>query len=215
MASPVIADLAARTEILSEAVTYRFPNNRRRHVERLRRFPLGWLPIGDAVCSFDPIYGQGISSAAMQADALARVLDSKDAFLDEKFSRRYFKAVARVVDGPWSIAAGGDFAYPRTSGDKPLGTRPLNWYVGLVTRASQVDDGVALRLNAVISLVSAPTSLLGPIFAVRVMRGARRAARPRKHASRSGAQRVTDEKLTAGAVTGKTISRARFGDPGR
>ncbi len=73
--SPVIAELMAASEPLGEPVTHRFPTNQRRHVERLRRFPVGWVPLGDAVCSFDPIYGQGMTAAAMQARALGASLD--------------------------------------------------------------------------------------------------------------------------------------------
>lgn len=84
-------------------------------MERLRRFPLGWVPLGDAVCSFDPIYGQGMTSAAQQAQALGRSLDRSGA-VDRAFARRYFRAAGRVVAVPWSFAVGGDFGYDTTVG---------------------------------------------------------------------------------------------------
>jgi 2-polyprenyl-6-methoxyphenol hydroxylase-like FAD-dependent oxidoreductase len=115
MPSPVIADLMATCEPLGRVATHRFAANQRRHVERLRRFPLGWVLLGDAVSSFDPIYGQGMTSAALQAEALGRCLDRTGA-VDRAFARRYFAAASRAVAVPWSLAVGGDFVYPDTDG---------------------------------------------------------------------------------------------------
>jgi 2-polyprenyl-6-methoxyphenol hydroxylase-like FAD-dependent oxidoreductase len=176
--SPVIADLMRQSEPTGPIVTHRFPTNQRRHVEKLRSFPLAWLPIGDAVCSFDPIYGQGITSAAQQATALARCLDRARA-LDRSFSRAYFKAAARVVAVPWSIAVGGDFAYTGTTGAKPFGTDLSNRYNDQVVIAGQRDDAVVVRFNEVISLMRRPESLLAPWFVARVLYNAWRVRRSR------------------------------------
>ena len=111
----------ASSEPLGPPVTHRFPANQRRHVERMRRFPLGWVLLGDAVSSFDPVYGQGITSAAMQAHALAGALDAAPG-IGRRFARRYFRAAGRTVAVPWSIAVGGDFAYDGTTGPKPFAT---------------------------------------------------------------------------------------------
>jgi hypothetical protein len=168
-----VGDLMAASEPLGEPVTYRFPANQRRHVERLRRFPLGWVLLGDAVCSFDPVYGQGMTSAALQAEALGRSLDRSRA-VDHAFARRFFAAAGRVVAVPWSIAVGGDFAYPDTRGRKPFGTEVLNRYVDRATVAAQRDDGISLRLNEVLAMVRRPESLLTPRVVARVLRGGRR-----------------------------------------
>lgn len=178
LGSSEIADLLQGCEPTGPVVTHHFPTNQRRHVEKLRRFPLGWLPLGDAVCSFDPIYGQGMTSAALQAQALAGCLDSAGR-LDRSFSKAYFKAAARVVAVPWSIAVGGDFACPGTVGKKPTGTDLLNRYTAQVILAGQCDDAVVVRFNEVISLVRAPESLLSPLFMLRVLAGARRVRRDR------------------------------------
>ena len=177
--SSEIADLIQECEPTGPAGTHHFPTNQRRHVEKLRRFPLGWLPLGDAVCSFDPIYGQGMTSAVQQAWALAACLDRARA-LDRSFSRAYFKAAARVVAAPWSIAVGGDFVYPGTVGKKPIGTDLLNRYTAQVTLAGQRDDAVVVRFNEVVSLVRPPESLMSPLFMVRVLAGARRVRRERR-----------------------------------
>jgi 2-polyprenyl-6-methoxyphenol hydroxylase-like FAD-dependent oxidoreductase len=175
--SPVIADVIESNAALGDVTTHRFPTNQRRHVEKLRRFPLGWVPLGDAVCSFDPIYGQGMTSAAMQAEALGVSLDRAGA-VGRRFARRYFKAAGKVVAGPWSIAVGGDFVYPDTTGPKPPGTDPLNRYMGRINVAAQHDDVVALRLNEVAALVRRPESLLASAFVIRVRRVARRGSAP-------------------------------------
>ncbi|MFG3496446.1 FAD-dependent oxidoreductase [Streptomyces sp. NPDC047928] len=170
---PVIAEVMAVSEPLGEPVSYRFPANLRRHVERLRRFPLGWITIGDAVASFDPVYGQGMTSAAQQAAALGACLDLHGT-LDRAFSRRFFRAAAHTVNVPWSLAVGGDFAYADTTGRKPPGTDLLNRYVERVTVAAQHDDDVLIRFNEVAGLARRPESLLAPGFAVRALRTARR-----------------------------------------
>jgi 2-polyprenyl-6-methoxyphenol hydroxylase-like FAD-dependent oxidoreductase len=174
--SPVIADVIATSEVLSLPVTHRFPASQRRHVERMRRFPLGWTLLGDAICSFNPIYGQGMTVAALQAQALGRALDRAGA-IDRAFARSYFRAAARTVGTPWSIAVGGDFAYAATTGRKPLGTDLMNHYMDRVVRAGQCDDEVVVRLNETLALVRSPRTLFGPAFATRVLRAARRASR--------------------------------------
>jgi 2-polyprenyl-6-methoxyphenol hydroxylase-like FAD-dependent oxidoreductase len=170
--SPVVAHLMQTSQQIGEPVVHRFVSNQRRHVERLHRFPLGWVLLGDAVCSFDPIYGQGMTSAALQADALGRCLDRRRA-IDRRFARRYFKAAGRSVKAPWSIAVGGDFAYEGTTGKKPFGTDLLNRYMNRVVVAGQRDDGVVIRFNEVVSLVRGPESLLAPRFVLRVLRHTR------------------------------------------
>lgn len=172
--SPVIAEVMTSSEALSEPVTHRFPANQRRHVESLRRFPIGWVLLGDAVCSYDPIYGQGMTSAAQQAEALGDALDRAGA-VDRAFARAYFRTAARIVNTPWSIAVGGDFAYATTRGKKPFATDLLNRYMARVIKAGQADEHVVVRFNEVVSLVRSPQSLMSPAFALRVLHKARHA----------------------------------------
>jgi 2-polyprenyl-6-methoxyphenol hydroxylase-like FAD-dependent oxidoreductase len=175
--SPVIADLMAASEPVGDVLTHRFPANQRRRLDKLRRFPTGWTLLGDAVCSFDPIYGQGMTSAALQAAALGSCLD-RSTSVDRRFARRYHKSVAAVVAAPWSVAVGGDFAYADTTGSKPLGTDVLNRYIRRVTVASQHDDRVAIRFNEVVAMVRRPESLLTPRFALRALRASRQGQVP-------------------------------------
>ena len=171
--SQAIADVMATSEPLGPLAVYRFPANQRRRVEKMRRFPLGWVLLGDAVCAFNPVYGQGMSSAAQQAEALGVELDRAGA-VDRQFSRRYFKAAGRIVSGPWSVAAGGGFAFPATTGDKPMGTDLLNRYVRRVTIAGHHDDVAAARFKEVAAMVRRPESLMAPLFMARVLWASRK-----------------------------------------
>jgi 2-polyprenyl-6-methoxyphenol hydroxylase-like FAD-dependent oxidoreductase len=181
--SPVVADIIRTSARLGDPITHRFPTNQRRHVERLRRFPLGWILLGDAISSFDPIYGQGMTSAAQQAAALGACLD-RTGRIDRRFTRRYFRAAGRIVDVPWSIAVGGDFVYDGTTGPKPFATDLLNSYLDRMSVAAQHDDQVLLRLNEVIALVRPPEALLTPRIAVRTLRASRRCRTPHDQRAR-------------------------------
>ena len=109
LARPDIYDVIKHAEPLTQAVTYAFPSNLRRRYEALTRFPGNYLVMGDALCSFNPLYGQGMSVATLEAlalrDALERVPSVRDVW------RPFFKAAGKIIDGPWMIAAGSDFAF--------------------------------------------------------------------------------------------------------
>jgi 2-polyprenyl-6-methoxyphenol hydroxylase-like FAD-dependent oxidoreductase len=180
--SPVIADVMEASEPLGPPVTHRFPSSQRRYVERLKRYPLGWVLIGDAIGSFNPIYGQGMTSAALQADALGAALDRSRA-VDHSFSRHYCNAAGSVVNVAWSTAVGSDFAYADTTGPKPAGTDLVNRYVNRVIVAAQHDDDVALRFNEVVAMVRKPEALFTPRIVYRVFRAPRRAVGASESAS--------------------------------
>jgi 2-polyprenyl-6-methoxyphenol hydroxylase-like FAD-dependent oxidoreductase len=123
------------------------------------------LVIGDAICSFTPIYGQGMSTAAMEVVVLRECLaaGSKD------LAPRFFKQAARVIDIPWTLTVGND---RRLSGAKqPAPKRIINWYMGKLQRAARQDPELALAFQKVTNLFAAPSSLLHPRLAWRVLRG--------------------------------------------
>ena len=170
--TPVVARLLERCERLSPVEAYRFPSSQRRHYEKVRPLP-GLVTLGDAACSFDPIYGQGMTSAALQAEALGALV--RRFGLDAPhLPKRFHRKAARIIDAPWRIAVGGDFGHPLTTGPRPLGTRRLNGYVARVVRASHVSVDVARSFNRVVQLADPPSALAHPLFVARVLRYARR-----------------------------------------
>jgi 2-polyprenyl-6-methoxyphenol hydroxylase-like FAD-dependent oxidoreductase len=156
-------------EALDAAAGFRFPASVRRRYERLRRFPEGLLPIGDAVCSFNPIYGQGMTVAALQALALREQV-RRDGPPDP---RRWLRRVARIVAAPWQMAVGGDLALPGVEGPRTAATRLAGAYIARLHAAAAHDPRLAVAFARVMALVDPPRALLRPGTATRVLLGAR------------------------------------------
>src|ERR1700722_7361019 len=170
-----IAAAVADAEPLDEPVPFRFPASTRNRYERLREFPPGLLVIGDAVCSFNPVYGQGMTVAAMQALALRRHLGAGIAGT----ASRFFKDIAAVIDIPWDIAVGADLAFPQVPGPRSAKVRFVNAYLPRLHAAAAGDGALAVAMIRVIGLKDRPEGLLRPDRMLRVLRGnLRRPARP-------------------------------------
>ncbi len=155
---------------LSPVSTFHFPAQRWRRYDRLPRIPDGLIVLGDAVCSFNPVYGQGMSVCALQADLLDRMLrDCGGAATPAGFSKRFFRRAAGLVATPWLIATGSDFMYPQTQGRRPFGTGLLNWYFARVFRLCAWDRNVLLRFYRVLHLLVQPITLFHPSILFRVL----------------------------------------------
>jgi 2-polyprenyl-6-methoxyphenol hydroxylase-like FAD-dependent oxidoreductase len=159
--TPVFYDLVADAERVSDIIPHRFPTSIQRHYERLEEFPEGFLVIGDAICSFNPIYGQGISSAALQAEALQRVLAERagEERGTKELSREFFPKAAEVISTPWALAAGGDLAFPQTQGERPPNAAETTAYFASLDRLCAEDPDALLLGMEVFSLMK-PISVL-------------------------------------------------------
>ena len=184
---PDIYDAIRDGEPLDDPVAFRYPANVRHRYERLRSFPDGLLVLGDAVCAFNPIYGQGMTVAALQADALRRLLSRGRPLA----WRRYFRAVADVIDVPWQIATGTDLAFPGVPGRRTAKIRLVNAYLPRLHAAAATDHTLAAAFVRVTGLLDRPEGLLRPDRVLRVLR--HRRAGP-----------VADQPVTQLAPTGRT-----------
>nr|WP_238812935.1 monooxygenase [Paraburkholderia sp. SG-MS1] len=165
-----IHDVVASAEPLSDYRRYRYASNLRRRYEKLARFPENYLVFGDAICSFNPVYGQGMTVAAEEALALQRCLQPGS----NDLARRFFRAAAKIVDIPWDIAVGNDLRHPLVEGARPLMLRFINWYIGKLHLAATRDSTLATSFLKVVNLMMPPSSLLSPAVAMRVWQGNRR-----------------------------------------
>jgi 2-polyprenyl-6-methoxyphenol hydroxylase-like FAD-dependent oxidoreductase len=165
---PELADLIATSEPASSTTSFRYPASVRRHYERLRRFPEGLLLFGDAICSFNPIYGQGMTACGMQALELERCALLPPA----QRWRTFFKAASAVLETPWRLAVGNDLRFEQIDAPRSLDTRFVNWYVRQVHAAVHHDDSLVREFLRVVNLVAPPTRLFAPRVVWSVLRGA-------------------------------------------
>ena len=168
---PDIGALLDEHEVVSEDIAfYPIPSSRRRRYEDLEEFPEGLIVVGDAIASFNPIYGQGMSVAALQAAQLHHTLATDDR---DGIALPFFERAAGVVDEAWRLSTGADYKYPETSGPRPFGTDLTNRYLARLTRKAHTDWRLAEAFGRVVFMEKAATSLFRPGIAWRVFKPGR------------------------------------------
>jgi 2-polyprenyl-6-methoxyphenol hydroxylase-like FAD-dependent oxidoreductase len=151
-------------EPLGEVIRHRMPSSQWRRYDKMRRFPEGLLVCGDAICSFDPIYGQGMTVSALDAVAL------RDCLVRSRhdLARRYFRAAAKSIGVAWRMGAGSDLAFPEVQGRRSLSMRMTNRLADWVLTACESDAVVVEKFFRVNNLIDPPVRLMHPSFISRV-----------------------------------------------
>jgi 2-polyprenyl-6-methoxyphenol hydroxylase-like FAD-dependent oxidoreductase len=167
--APAIHEVIRDAEPLSDPLRFRYPVSTRRRYERLARVPQGWLPFGDAISSFNPVYGQGMTVAALEAVALREVVRQGG-----DVTRRFLRAAARRVDNPWDIAVGADLRFPDVEGRRTAKVRLVNGYLERLHVAAEHDPEVGRAFLRVVNLIDPPQRLMAPAILRRVLQGSRR-----------------------------------------
>ncbi|HKS51783.1 MAG TPA: FAD-binding monooxygenase [Pseudonocardiaceae bacterium] len=161
---PDISEAIAGAQPLDNPVAFRFPAAVRRRYEYLHQFPEGLLVLGDAVCSFNPVYGQGIAVAASQALVLRRLL----AHQTNPVPGQYFRAIAKVIDPPWDFAVWSDLALSGVPGNRTGKIRITNAYLPWLLAAASSDAAMSIAFIRVMGLLDRPATLLRPHRALRI-----------------------------------------------
>ena len=159
--------LEAHLQQGTEVRRYPFPSSLRRRYEDVDRFPGGLVVVGDAVASFNPLYAQGVSVAALEAVLLHHTLREGEI---EAVGPRFFDRAAGTVDVAWSMAVGADFGFPETRGPRPRGTTLFNWYTSRLLGRAHADGVLAETFHRVLSMEEPPTALFRPGALWRVFR---------------------------------------------
>ncbi|MFG1764662.1 FAD-dependent oxidoreductase [Micromonospora parva] len=163
----------ADQEMIGDVQTYHHADSRRRDFHALNRFPAGLISVGDAVASFNPVYGQGMTAAALHAACLSTYLRSHP---DLQAPARHYLALQKVVvDAAWSLSTSADLALPHVDGPYPRGYRLSKWASGQIIAATVTDVATARRFNDVVSMREHPSSLARPSVLLGALRANRRA----------------------------------------
>jgi 2-polyprenyl-6-methoxyphenol hydroxylase-like FAD-dependent oxidoreductase len=166
-ASLVVDDIASLVDRkpVADAATHRFPAARWRRFDKLRSIVDGYLPLGDVVCTLNPSYGMGTTSAAFQTRAFEEALASGTHAL----ARRTHRAARRWIARPWQLGRSSDLRFPGVVGGIDRTPAAMRWYLKRAGLAATRDPIVAFAFRKVMALVAPPTSLMLPPIAMRVL----------------------------------------------
>lgn len=155
---------------LSEPAHFLFRASEWRHYEQLTRFPQGLLPIGDAICIFNPVYGQGMGVCAQEArllqDLLARTASTPQTL--PRLAFEFFAGARALIDTPWNSAAVPDFAHPQTRGERPPDLARQLEFAGAVLRLGAEDPEVHRLMLEVAHLITPRSAYREPGLLARI-----------------------------------------------
>jgi 2-polyprenyl-6-methoxyphenol hydroxylase-like FAD-dependent oxidoreductase len=174
--TPALHHAIHDAEPLTPIAHLRFPENRWTHFERMKRFPDRFVVVGDAVGCFNPVYGQGMTAAALTAEALGRFVASGAlAPQHDGSTLRLRRQIAKIVKHVWMMSASEDLNYPGVEGSRPPGHAALRWYLGKVHSATATDPVALDGFLRVGHMLAPPSALMRPGYAVRVLTTGKRA----------------------------------------
>jgi 2-polyprenyl-6-methoxyphenol hydroxylase-like FAD-dependent oxidoreductase len=162
---PVIHDMLVRGEPVSDFKTYKIPFGIWYRYDQMPNFPQRLIPMGEALTSFNPMYGQGMSLAAGQALSLREAITGG---LDAQLSARYFDGCHRLNSVGWSVMETRDFAYDCTSGDRPADLESRWQAAGEIRQLAETDSEVHTLSVRVTHLLESPNELARPEIAEKV-----------------------------------------------
>lgn len=163
-----IYDAMCAAEPITPIKTHRGTENRLRHFERAKELPENFLVLGDAVCAFNPVYGQGMTTAALGALTLRNTLRENTDL--RGLSRRFQKRLGKVIKAPWLLATGEDYRYPTTTGHgATLMTKFMHRYMNHVIALATQSVAVRHVLLRAFSMMIPPTALFRPRVLFRVL----------------------------------------------
>ncbi len=169
LANPAIYDIIKDLKPVSPITGYRRLENRRRHYERVAHRPENFIVMGDAAAALNPVYGQGMTKAALEAEALGQMLNGRDLRQLRGFAGRFQKRSAAILEDAWMMATGEDMRFPGVEGQKPgLVNRIGHAYFDQVARAMPYSAAITKDFFEAMTMLRSGKSMLRPTMAARV-----------------------------------------------
>ncbi|MBY7102229.1 FAD-dependent oxidoreductase [Bacillus sp. 6YEL31] len=156
-----VTDFLNKAEGITDIKTYKIPYQVRRRFDLVNNVPEGLLVVGDAQCRFDPVFGQGVSVAAMGAHQLQLLLQSRKQ-LDKTFTQQFYKKTADIIEIPWDMTTTEISRHPQLKRELTTKQKFQLWYTKQIYRLSASDSDVYIRLVRVMNLIRSPFHLFHP-----------------------------------------------------
>jgi 2-polyprenyl-6-methoxyphenol hydroxylase-like FAD-dependent oxidoreductase len=166
---PTIYNAIRSAKRVGEIARFGMRSSVRRAFDKLDRFPRGLVPLGDSICRFPPVYGQGMSVAAQQSCVLASILASRRRREDplDGLAEAFFTEIQPLLEAPWSVAM-ADFVYPQTRGERPRDFEERLRYTRALMRLAAEDYETDKIVFEVRALLRPQSALREPPLASRV-----------------------------------------------
>ena len=171
--APDVADVLRSAKPLDDPAKMRYPASQWHHYEKVARHPDGFLVTGDALCNFNPVYGQGMTIAALEALTLKRLLTEGPGDLP----RRFYAAMTKTLSQAWSLSVGADLRFPQVEGKRTKADRLVNRYLDRYRMAASADPVLGTAFLRVTNMIDPPTRLMAGGHVLRVFRSANKTAR--------------------------------------
>jgi len=165
--SPHVHEAISRARPVTDIHATRSTANRWLHYERLKDLPAGLVVLGDAVCAFNPIYGQGMTVAVLGAELLGRL--AKRPIPAGKLPLQFQQGLAELVGQVWTMSTSEDFRFSTTQGKVPVGTRISHRYFNALLQLCSTDVDATRTVVRVVQLLDPPGLLLRPGIALRAL----------------------------------------------
>jgi 2-polyprenyl-6-methoxyphenol hydroxylase-like FAD-dependent oxidoreductase len=166
LAPPHALAAARAAEPLTDVTQYKFPANRWRRYDKLERTPDGLIVMGDAMCTFNPLYGQGMSVAAIESLVLRDCLLQHG---DDGLPRRFFSLAAKEIGVAWRAAVSSDLALPQVTGNRTMSVRLNNAFTDRVLAAAETDPAMVQKFLRMMNMVSHRSEFFHPSTMARMI----------------------------------------------
>lgn len=169
---PGVYDYIQDAEPLSAPVMHKIPTSRWLHYERLPRFPDRLIVTGDAVCSFNPIFGQGMTTASLGAKLLGELIRDRGLSTPgglDGIAEQFRRKLPGIIRVPWFMTSVMDMHYPQATGSRPPGVSVMHWFLGRLIELTSVDANVYHQFLRVLHMRDGLESFLQPGMALPVL----------------------------------------------